>query len=446
LLIRSIPEWVRAGLIWGFLFLFPIEARSAVAPVGHLPSVTVSLTPSIYALPILMVEEMGEWKDFGIQIRLKIYDNGRQQIEKLDENGWEVAVMDPFHGIQGGNEGKTAVVGVAGNFSSQLHLVFAKGERPPPLSGLSQWIQGKRVICPAPSIEHYFLTSLLAGQSPKTLPKTVSPKGKDGGEEAFFRGEGDVWVTSSPRALALVRKEPGTPIGFREGTIFLPATLVAAALYADTRKTLVIRWLEGYGRGIRIIQSDPPRAAARLKRFWKETLNFEIPAAILLPEIQKAFIFGEKERADLLLLSQGRKNSRLKDFARSMTLYLSHWKAIETKAETSEYILPKICEELSGLRSEAEAQLGKTHIAIQLAREAGAPVKELDRTWQEAKIQIQEGRGCLAVIGILSDLQRSADQARITSRMLRNFRRIEMAIGGILLFYYIGYAIRRRRR
>jgi ABC-type nitrate/sulfonate/bicarbonate transport system substrate-binding protein len=432
-------------LILGFIFFFPHETCSAVVPVGQLPAVTVSLPPSIYALPVLVVEDRGEWKDFGIQIRIQVHENGLQQIKKLSANEWEVAVMDPFYAIQGGNEGEVAVVGAAGNFSSQIHLVSAKGKRPPPISDLSEWIQGKRVICLDPSIEHFFLTSLLARQSRKAIFTPIAVKDKDGGEKAFLRGEGDLWVTTSPKALDLIQKKPRTRIELRKETIFIPATLVAASLYADTRKTLVIRWLEGYGRGLRIIQSDPPQAAARLKRFWKETLNVEIPMAILLPEIQKAFIFGERERAEFLRSQEG-KNSALEEFAKSMSLYQSHWKAIETKAETSEYILPKICEELFALHGEAEAQLEKTQTAIQQARDAGASVKSLERTWQEAQVQIQEGRGCLAVIGTLSDLQRSADQARVTSRMLWDFRRIEMTIGGILFLYYTGYAVRRRRR
>ncbi len=441
---RSITGRLCFLSILGFLFLFAQETRSAVAPVGHLPSVAVSLNPSIYALPILMVEDRGEWKDFGIQIRIKVHENGRHQIGKLAENEWEVAVMDPFSAIQGGNEGEVAVVGVAGNFASQIHLVFARGKRPPAISSLTEWIQGKRVICPVPSIEHFFLMSLVARQSGKAFSAPRLMKTKDGGEKAFLRGEGDLWVTRAPKALEFIREEPGARRDFREETIFYPATLVAAAMYADTRKTLVIRWLEGYGRGIHIIQSDPLKAAARLKRFWKETLHLEIPETILPLEIQKAFIFGERERAEVLR-SRGKKNSALEEFAKSMTLYQSRWKAIETKAETSEYILPKICEELGGLRSEAEAQLEKTQRAIQLAREGKAPVGELEKTWQEAKIQIREGRGCLAVIGILSDLQRSADQARVKSRMLKDFRRIEMGVGGVLLLYFIGYGVRRRR-
>ncbi len=103
---RSITGRLCFLSILGFLFLFAQETRSAVAPVGHLPSVAVSLNPSIYALPILMVEDGGEWKDFGIQIRIKVHENGRHQIGKLAENEWEVAVMDPFSAIQGGNEGK----------------------------------------------------------------------------------------------------------------------------------------------------------------------------------------------------------------------------------------------------------------------------------------------------------------------------------------------------
>jgi ABC-type nitrate/sulfonate/bicarbonate transport system substrate-binding protein len=441
----SISGRVNLVLLLGFIILSPHETHSAVAPVGQLPSVTVSLTPSIYSLPVLMVEEGGGWRDFGIQIRLKVHPDGHHQIGKLAENGWEVAVMDPFYAIQGGHSGEVAVVGVAGNFLSQIHLFLREGERPPSISGLSEWMKGKRVICPVPSIEHFFLTSLLARQSRNAFFTPIPVKDKDGGEKAFLRGEGDLWVVRSPKALDYIRKNPQPRIAIRGKTIFLPVTLVAASLYADTRRTLVIRWLEGYGRGIRIIQNDPRKAAARLKRFWKETLRIEIPEAILAPEVQKSFIFGEKERAEFLR-SQGGENSPLETFAKSMSLYQSRWKTIETQAEPSEYILPKICEELVALRSEAEAQLEKTQRAIQQAGEAGASVKDLERTWAEAKVQIQEGRGCLAVIGTLSDLQRSADRARVTSRMLWNFRRIEMAIGGIFILYYTGFAVRRRRR
>ena len=58
---------------------------------------------------------------------------------------------------------------------------------------------------------------------------------------------------------------------------------------------------------------------------------------------------------------------------------------------------------------------------------------------------MEEGRGCLTAIGVLSDLQRSAEQARVATQRLREFRRIEIGIGGVLVLYYVGYAIRRKR-
>ena len=61
---RGLPSW---AILFLFLLFCPDGAETAVAPVGQLPMVTISVTTSIYALPILLVEKKEEWKDFGIQ-------------------------------------------------------------------------------------------------------------------------------------------------------------------------------------------------------------------------------------------------------------------------------------------------------------------------------------------------------------------------------------------
>lgn len=353
------------------------EAKAAVAPVGQLPAVTVSLTPSVYALPVLLVERQGEWKDFGIQVTLKIHAGGEDQLERLATQEWEVAVMDPWNAVKGGNEGNVAIVGVAGDFSRQLPFLL---QRNGPSGSRGKWAQG--------------LKGFLA-------------RAESRGEKAF-----------------------------------LPACLVAAANYADTRKTLVLRWLEGYSRGIRIIEKNREAAASRLKEFYRETLKEEIPGPLLRQEIEEAFYFNEKDREEPF---RG-KESRLQEFAKSMTRYLEGLKALDSPGEPSDYILFKLCDQLSALRGEAMSQLEKTGESIEEAARAGAQVSEFRKAWDEARIQIQEGRGCLTVIGVLSDLQRSADQSRLSGGRLREFRRIEMAAGGILALYYAGYFIHRRRK
>jgi hypothetical protein len=129
-----------------------------------------------------------------------------------------------------------------------------------------------------------------------------------------------------------------------------------------------------------------------------------------------------------------------------MTLYLQGLKSLESKGTPSEYILPKLCDQLSALRKEAMAQLEKAKATIEEAGLAGVRVEGFQKTWEDARMQIHDGRGWLTVIGVLSSLQRSADHARVTRGRMRDFRRIEMAIGAILLLYYIGYAIRRKKR
>jgi len=64
-------------------------ASGAVAPVGQLPSVIVSVTPSIYALPLLLVEELDEWKDFGIQVNLKVPASEEKQLDGTAANEWD---------------------------------------------------------------------------------------------------------------------------------------------------------------------------------------------------------------------------------------------------------------------------------------------------------------------------------------------------------------------
>jgi len=50
------------------------------------------------------------------------------------------------------------------------------------------------------------------------------------------------------------------------------------------------------------------------------------------------------------------------------------------------------------------------------------------------------------VIGILSDLQRSAEQSRAETLRLVKFRRIEAGFGMLLLLYYGGYFLCWKRK
>jgi len=232
---------------------------------------------------------------------------------------------------------------------------------------------------------------------------------------------------------------------FMKSHIFLPTCLVATASYADTRKTLVLRWLEGYSRGIRIIQKDPAKAAIRLRQFYRETKKEDIPETQLIREIKEIFYFDLQERERLFRAEAG-KVSPMEGIAKEMTAYLLHQKVITEVQESSAYLLTQLCDQLSALHGEAEAQLKKTEAAIRETEKVGAPVHLFWKIWEEARAQIDDGRGCLTVIGILSDLQRSAEQSRAETQRLVKFRRIEAGFGMLLLLYYGGYFLCWKRK
>jgi len=367
-------KFIIANLLLLALF-FPPSGKTAVAPVGQLPSVSASATPSAFILPILLLNDLEEWKDFGLQVNLKIYNNSGQQMDGLLGNEWEVAVMDPFSAVKGGNDGEVAIVGLAGDFSSQVSSPFSKKTYP----------QALRIL------QNGFIS------------RVASAKSKD----------------------------------------LIPAFLVASASYADTRKTLVLRWLEGYSRGIRVVQEDYTRATARLQKFYQETGKLEVGSKLLEEEIRKAFRLTEKEREDLFGPREGKPNS-IAVFAEAMTHYQTKMKVLENRRAPEEYILAKIGDQLTALRKEAESQLKKTQDSIEEAEKTGVEVKKFRQTWEEAQRKIQEGRGYLTVIGILSDLQRSAEQAQAANIRLKKFRHIELSIGGMLIIYYAGYFIHRK--
>ena len=64
---------------------------------------------------------------------------------------------------------------------------------------------------------------------------------------------------------------------------------------------------------------------------------------------------------------------------------------------------------------------------------------------REAREQMEEGRGCLTVIGTLANLMRGAEQARVEAQRFKKFRLLEIGVGGILVVYYAGYVARRRK-
>lgn len=423
------------------LLAYPGEA--ALAPVGQLPSINASVTPSIYALPILLVEEAGEWKDFGILISPKVHANGKEQLDRVATNEWDVAVMEPFYAIKGGNDGEVVILGLAGNFASQFHLVFRQGTLPSPPIPLLESLKGKRILCPIPSSEFFWMNAWVDRKGGNTRSLNfLGIQDKDEAGKAFSSGMGDLAILRTPRALTFAQE--GYPVWSDPQKVFLPACLVATSNYADTRKTLVIRWMEGYSRGIRIIQKDPSRAASLLKAFYHDRLNLEVSKASLEKEIQQAFIFEEQKRDEGIMGGLGRP-SNMEMFARAMTDYQVQAKAIEAKRDPADYILAAVCDQLSKLRKEAEAQLQKTQSTIDQADKDGASVREFQKKLDEVRAQLQDGRGCLTVIGVLSDLQRTAEQTRVTGRRLNDFRKIELGIGLILALYYAGYFVRRRK-
>ena len=87
----------------------------------------------------------------------------------------------------------------------------------------------------------------------------------------------------------------------------------------------------------------------------------------------------------------------------------------------------------------------KTQSIIDQADKDGASVREFQKKLDEVRGQLQDGRGCLTVIGVLSDLQRTAEQTRVTGRRLNDFRKIELGIGLGLALYYAGYFVRKRK-
>jgi len=420
----------------------PGAGIAAVAPVAQLPTVTASVTPSPYALPLLLVSDQNEWKDFGIQVNMKIYPRGEEQADRVVDNEWEVGVMDPFYAIKAGNEGDIAVVGIAGNLVSQFYLLTRKETRLPSMPQAVQVLNGTEVLGPVPSAEHFYLSHFLGKSIDSLRPAASKTQADPGG--AFLKGKGDFILLRSPEAFSAIQQGfPAWP-DFRKSETFLPACLVASAAYADTRKTLVIRWLEGYSRGIRMIQENPSKAASRLKAFYQETLKIEVSQRLLEMEIAAVF-FNEKKQEEAFR-SSGGNPSAVERFAHLMSDYQVRLKVLKSKKDPGEYILGKICDQLAALRGEAEAQFRKTRMTIAQTEKEGIKVEKLRQQMDEAHGQMEEGRGCLTVIGILSNLMRSAEQARVEAHRFKKFRLIEIGVGGLLLAYYAGYAVWRKKK
>jgi hypothetical protein len=105
-----------------------------------------------------------------------------------------------------------------------------------------------------------------------------------------------------------------------------------------------------------------------------------------------------------------------------------------------------MCEQLASLRREAETQFHQTQMAIDQAEKEGMQVQRFRLHLEEARGQMEEGRGCLTVIGTLSNLMRSAEQAKVEAQRFKKFRLVELGVGGVLAAYYAGYFARRRSR
>jgi len=245
-----------------FGFLGDAEAQKA------LPKVRASHQPCMHALPTVLANKLGWFKELGIDVSFHYFSSGMPQVEAGVAGEWDVGAIGTSPAFFAGMRYGYPIIACS-NDESITNNVMVRKKDFEKYSKNPQSLKGTKWLVSTISTGHHVVLGYLkhVGLSEKDIeivhmeqPAILS---------AFIAGQGDVAQTWAPFNY-LHEREDEVVLGHGGSVgVVVPGAVIATKKFAEEHPDLVAKWLEGYMMGVHYMISNPFDAASHLKEYYK---------------------------------------------------------------------------------------------------------------------------------------------------------------------------------
>jgi sulfonate transport system substrate-binding protein len=315
-------------------------AGVAASQPKELPLVRASHQPCMHALPTILATQFGWWKDIGIRVSFHYFVSGMPQVEAGQAGEWDVGAMGTVPALFAGIKYKQPLIAISNDESVTNNLMVRPDAFKTWLKDPKKDLKGRTILCSTISTGHYAVVAYLKKLGLKEDDVKIVHMEQSAILSAFLSGQGDVAQTWAPFNYLMEEKGMKVLSNGKEAGVVIPGAVVATKKFADEHPDLVVKWLEGYMRGIDFMIDHPRESAKYLGKYYREKCGINLSDEVCLKEFELRPLFRTKQQIKMFA-RKGGKMSTVDKWMDDLAAYFVNVKKIDKKPDPQSYITDK---------------------------------------------------------------------------------------------------------
>lgn len=273
------------------LLVFIFLLWSSVGLAAGLQKVRASHQPCMHALPTILCQKLGWFKELGIDVSFHYYSSGMPQVEAGLAGEWDVGAMGTSPAFFAGMKHGFPIIACSNDESVTNNVMVRKKDYEKFAKNPKEALKGTEWLVSTISTGHHVVLAYLDSIGLPEKDVKIVHMEQPAILSAFVAGQGDVAQTWAP--FNYLHEREGEVVlahGKMVGTV-VPGAVVATKKFANEHPDLVAKWLQGYMKGVHYMISEPFKSAKFLQDYFKE-VGIDLTYEEVLKEFKLRPLFG----------------------------------------------------------------------------------------------------------------------------------------------------------
>jgi NitT/TauT family transport system substrate-binding protein len=273
------------------LLVFVFLLWSSVGLAAGLVKVRASHQPCMHALPTILCQKLGWFKELGIDVSFHFYSSGMPQVEAGLAGEWDVGAIGTSPAFFAGMRHNFPIIACSNDESVTNNVMVRKKDYKRLTQDPKKTLKGTTWLVSTISTGHHVVLAYLDSIGLPERDVKIVHMEQPAILSAFIAGQGDVAQTWAPFNYLHEREGEVVLAHGKMVNTVVPGAVIATKKFANEHPDLVAKWLQGYMKGVHYMISEPFKSAKYLQDYYKE-VGIDLTYEEVLKEFKLRPLFG----------------------------------------------------------------------------------------------------------------------------------------------------------
>ena len=264
---------------------------SSVGLAAGLEKVRASHQPCMHALPTILCQKLGWFKELGIDVSFHYYSSGMPQVEAGLAGEWDVGAIGTSPAFFAGMRHNFPIIACSNDESVTNNVMVRKKDYKRLTQNPKKALKGTTWLVSTISTGHHVVLAYLDSIGLPERDVKIVHMEQPAILSAFIAGQGDVAQTWAPFNYLHEREGEVVLAHGKMVNTVVPGAVIATKKFANEHPDLVAKWLQGYMKGVHYMISEPFKSAKYLQDYYKE-VGIDLTYEEVLKEFKLRPLFG----------------------------------------------------------------------------------------------------------------------------------------------------------